>query len=80
MRRRNDVAGVRAQDLTGSILIEYDPERVDGGALLEALANALELSVEAGPARKSIARAIADAAEIAPPPLLGKRCPSPGSR
>ena len=65
MRRRKDVAGVRAQDLTGSILVEYDPERVDGGALLEALANALQLSVEVTPARKSVARAITDAARAA---------------
>lgn len=43
---------------TGSVLVEYDPARVDAGALLDAIASAAALWIAPPPAPASPARAV----------------------
>ncbi len=60
---RPGVTGVTASPLTGGVLVRYDPEQIDAGGLLEAVADAeLEpLPRNGGPAPATLAGAVTSA-------------------
>jgi hypothetical protein len=49
---------------TGSVLVEYDPARIDAGALLDAIAAAAALWIAPPPAPSSPARAVFEAGRM----------------